>query len=222
MRTLNVALSAQIPVLSCTSWSSASSRTRARVVWSSSSMPVIASALATMPLGLIPISRPPPCAIRREAEASTPMTVLSTKVQRVRSSTTSGVPRTSASARRTSWLVPMSWSPTRATTDTLSPEMTWTRTSGKVGATGQAALQRLENLLRGKQRGSSADPGEDMLDDPRTVTELRLAPQPASARLARVAVLEVLAQEGYEDRAFDAALAVSEVVTNAVLHGREP
>jgi anti-sigma regulatory factor (Ser/Thr protein kinase) len=61
-----------------------------------------------------------------------------------------------------------------------------------------------------------------MLDNARTVSELRLSPEPASARLARTAVLEVLSREGYEDRAFDAALAVSEVVTNAVLHGREP
>lgn len=61
-----------------------------------------------------------------------------------------------------------------------------------------------------------------MWEDARTVTELHLAPEPSSARVARKAVLEVLSAEGYDLRAFDAALAVSEVVTNAVLHGREP
>jgi anti-sigma regulatory factor (Ser/Thr protein kinase) len=61
-----------------------------------------------------------------------------------------------------------------------------------------------------------------MYDDARTVRELVLAPEPVSARLARQAMLEVMAQEGLGARAFEAALAVSEIVTNAVLHGREP
>jgi anti-sigma regulatory factor (Ser/Thr protein kinase) len=61
-----------------------------------------------------------------------------------------------------------------------------------------------------------------MYDDARTVRQLVLAPEPASARLARRALMEVMTEEGLEDRAFDAALAVSEIVTNAVLHGREP
>jgi anti-sigma regulatory factor (Ser/Thr protein kinase) len=61
-----------------------------------------------------------------------------------------------------------------------------------------------------------------MYDDARTVRELLLAPEPASARLARRALMDVMTEEGLADRAFDAALAVSEIVTNAVLHGRKP
>src|SRR5438067_1740595 len=64
--------------------------------------------------------------------------------------------------------------------------------------------------------------GEVMQFDARTVHEIRLAPEPASARVARLAVVEILEQEGFGDRVADAELAVSELVTNAVLHGREP
>lgn len=64
--------------------------------------------------------------------------------------------------------------------------------------------------------------GKVMYDDGRTVRELSLAPEPAAAREARRALTEVLLEEGFEDRVSDAALAISEVVTNAVLHGREP
>jgi anti-sigma regulatory factor (Ser/Thr protein kinase) len=56
----------------------------------------------------------------------------------------------------------------------------------------------------------------------RVVRELRLVPEPAAARIARQVVAEVLAEEGFSTRLYDAELAVSEVVTNAVLHGREP
>ena len=56
----------------------------------------------------------------------------------------------------------------------------------------------------------------------RAVLEVRLAPEPAAARIARQAVAEVLAREGFPSRVYDAELAVSEIVTNAVLHGREP
>ena len=61
-----------------------------------------------------------------------------------------------------------------------------------------------------------------MHDETRTVRELELAAEPAAARLARNAVVELFEAEGFGSRAHDAALAVSEVVTNAVLHGRAP
>jgi anti-sigma regulatory factor (Ser/Thr protein kinase) len=61
-----------------------------------------------------------------------------------------------------------------------------------------------------------------MQDDARTIRELRLAPEPASARRARVAVKAALLASGFEERAGDALLAVTEIVTNAVLHGKEP
>jgi anti-sigma regulatory factor (Ser/Thr protein kinase) len=56
----------------------------------------------------------------------------------------------------------------------------------------------------------------------REVREVRLTPEPGAARIARHAVGEVLAEEGLSRRVYDAELAVSEIVTNAVLHGREP
>lgn len=56
----------------------------------------------------------------------------------------------------------------------------------------------------------------------RAVLEVRLAPEPAAARIARQAVAEVLAEAGFPHRVYDAELAISEIVTNAVLHGREP
>ena len=52
--------------------------------------------------------------------------------------------------------------------------------------------------------------------------EISLAPEAASAKLARLAIAEVMVAEGFPDRVDDAELAVSEIVTNAVLHGREP
>jgi anti-sigma regulatory factor (Ser/Thr protein kinase) len=61
-----------------------------------------------------------------------------------------------------------------------------------------------------------------MHDAARTVRELRLAAEPSSVRLARASVQELLTAEGLADRVYDGALAVSEVVTNAVIHGREP
>ena len=61
-----------------------------------------------------------------------------------------------------------------------------------------------------------------MYDDAPTVREVILAPEPSSARAARRDVIEVLEEAGFADRAGDGALAVSELVTNAVLHGREP
>ncbi|MCU1624661.1 MAG: protein serine phosphatase with GAF(s) sensor(s) [Frankiales bacterium] len=61
-----------------------------------------------------------------------------------------------------------------------------------------------------------------MHDGARTGREFQLAPEPSSVRLARAAVQEFLTAEGLGDRAYDGALAVSEVVTNAVIHGRVP
>jgi anti-sigma regulatory factor (Ser/Thr protein kinase) len=61
-----------------------------------------------------------------------------------------------------------------------------------------------------------------MHGDARTIRELVLPAEPSSAREARTALSEVMVAEGFEARVYDAELAVSEVVTNAVLHGREP
>jgi anti-sigma regulatory factor (Ser/Thr protein kinase) len=61
-----------------------------------------------------------------------------------------------------------------------------------------------------------------MLDDVRTVRELDLRPEPASAALARQALAEALDELGLGHRTYDGELAVSEIVTNAILHGREP
>lgn len=56
----------------------------------------------------------------------------------------------------------------------------------------------------------------------RTVREIRLTPEPAAARIAREAMAELLVSEGFSERLYDGELAISEIVTNAVLHGREP
>ena len=61
-----------------------------------------------------------------------------------------------------------------------------------------------------------------MHGDTRTLRDLVLPAEPSSAREARTALIEVMQAEGFGDRVFDAELAISEVVTNAVLHGREP
>ena len=61
-----------------------------------------------------------------------------------------------------------------------------------------------------------------MHGDARTISELVLPAEPSSAREARVALAEAMVAEGFEARMYDAELAISEVVTNAVLHGREP
>jgi len=61
-----------------------------------------------------------------------------------------------------------------------------------------------------------------MHDDARTVREIMLRPEAASAGLARHAVGEALEEVGLGHRVYDAELAISEVVTNAILHGREP
>jgi anti-sigma regulatory factor (Ser/Thr protein kinase)/D-alanyl-D-alanine dipeptidase len=61
-----------------------------------------------------------------------------------------------------------------------------------------------------------------MQDNTRTWRDLVLPAEPASVRQARESVGEVLEAAGFGDRVFDAELAVSELVTNAVLHGREP
>ncbi len=54
------------------------------------------------------------------------------------------------------------------------------------------------------------------------VVDLPLPALPRAAALARRALGELVDGTPYAERADDAALALSEVVTNAVLHGREP
>lgn len=61
-----------------------------------------------------------------------------------------------------------------------------------------------------------------MYGDAQTLREFVLPAEPSSAREARGIVAEALAEAGFEHRQYDAELAISEVVTNAVLHGREP
>lgn len=61
-----------------------------------------------------------------------------------------------------------------------------------------------------------------MHNDATLAQEILLPPEPASARLARRALAPLLDQVGFHDRRHDALLAASEIVTNAVLHGREP
>ena len=61
-----------------------------------------------------------------------------------------------------------------------------------------------------------------MQGDARTVREFVLPHEPASAHEARALVAEALAEAGFSARVYDAELAVSEIVTNAVLHGRDP
>jgi anti-sigma regulatory factor (Ser/Thr protein kinase) len=61
-----------------------------------------------------------------------------------------------------------------------------------------------------------------MYDDVSTVELFALAPEAASAPVARRAAIDAVRRAGYPDRCDDAALAVSELVTNAVLHGKEP
>jgi anti-sigma regulatory factor (Ser/Thr protein kinase) len=51
---------------------------------------------------------------------------------------------------------------------------------------------------------------------------LALAASPESAPFARRALADSLAGSVFADRSYDAQLAVSELVTNAVLHGRQP
>ena len=51
---------------------------------------------------------------------------------------------------------------------------------------------------------------------------LRLDPVPASARIARRAVAEVVTETGRSDLADTAALLVTEIVTNAIVHARTP
>ena len=54
------------------------------------------------------------------------------------------------------------------------------------------------------------------------VVDLPLPALPRAAGLARRALRDLLEGTAYEERCEDASLALSEVVTNAVLHGREP
>lgn len=61
-----------------------------------------------------------------------------------------------------------------------------------------------------------------MHGDTQTLRELVLPPEPSAAREARALVAEALVEAGFEHRQYDAELAISEVVTNAVLHGRAP
>lgn len=61
-----------------------------------------------------------------------------------------------------------------------------------------------------------------MHGEARAIREIVLPAEPSSAREARVVLAEAMVAEGFEARVYDAELAISEVVTNAVLHGREP
>ena len=61
-----------------------------------------------------------------------------------------------------------------------------------------------------------------MYGDAQTLREFALPPEPSSARQARVIVAEAFTEAGFAHRLSDAELAISEVVTNAVLHGRAP
>jgi len=61
-----------------------------------------------------------------------------------------------------------------------------------------------------------------MQGDARTISDLVLPAEASSAGKARKALRAVMIAEGFEARVTDAELAISEVVTNAVLHGREP